>query len=101
MKNNILIIKANGEQEAFDSQKLRDSLNRARANPVVVGKIVTHIESEIKDGMSTKEIYRHAFELLIHDLLKDGQSVDALVEQAKQGHDQWRRNNNLPPEYGK
>lgn len=64
MPNNILITKANGAQEAFDSQKLRDSLTRARANPDIIEKIVSHTETEIKDGMSTKEIYRHAFELL-------------------------------------
>lgn len=64
MQNQILITKFTGEKEVFDPQKLRDSLARARAHPEVTKKIVAHIESEIKDGMSTKEIYRHAFELL-------------------------------------
>lgn len=64
MQNQILITKFTGEKEVFDPQKLRDSLARARVNPEVISKIVTHIESEIKEGMSTKEIYHHAFELL-------------------------------------
>src|SRR3989344_2287489 len=64
MQKQIFITKANGEQEIFNAQKLRDSLNRARANSAIIEKIITHIESEIKEGMSTKEIYRHAFELL-------------------------------------
>ncbi len=60
----ILITKATGERQAFIPQKLRDSLIKAKADADVADRIVTHIETELKDGMSTREIYRHAFELL-------------------------------------
>ena len=62
--NNKYIIKATGEREKFDPQKLRDSLNRTGAKDEIVEKILEHIENEIKDGDSTKDIYHHAFSLL-------------------------------------
>ncbi len=61
---NKYIIKATGEREEFNAQKLRSSLARAGASPEAVDKIVDQIERELKDGASTKEIYHHAFKLL-------------------------------------
>lgn len=61
---NKYIIKATGEREEFNSQKLRDSLLRAQAGAETADKIVNQIESELKDGSSTKDIYHHAFALL-------------------------------------
>jgi hypothetical protein len=58
------IIKATGEREEFNAQKLRDSLLRAGATPETADKIVAQIESELKEGATTKDIYYHAFELL-------------------------------------
>jgi hypothetical protein len=62
--NNKYIIKATGEREEFNGQKLRDSLMRAQASPETADKIVNQIESELKDGASTYDIYHHAFALL-------------------------------------
>ena len=62
--NNKYIIKANGEREWFNPQKLRDSLVRAGASLETTQKIVGQIETELKDGASTKDIYHHAFEIL-------------------------------------
>ncbi|MEK7062400.1 MAG: ATP cone domain-containing protein, partial [Patescibacteria group bacterium] len=64
----IEIIKANGERETFDLQKLRNSLIRARATTSVADRIAKHIEQELKDGMTTRDIYRHAFEILEREL---------------------------------
>jgi len=61
---NKYIIKATGEREEFNSQKLRDSLSKVHASPEIIDSIVEQIERELKDGASTKDIYRHAFELL-------------------------------------
>jgi hypothetical protein len=60
----IEIIKASGQRQIFDHSKLRDSLLRARATPQVADEISRHIESELKEGMTTKDIYRHAFDML-------------------------------------
>lgn len=64
----IKIIKANGEREAFDIEKLRNSLIRAKAIPAIADRIAEHVEQELKDGMTTKDIYRHAFEILDREL---------------------------------
>jgi len=61
---NKYIVKASGEREEFNPQKLRDSLMRAGASPEAIGNITIQIEKELKDGASTKDIYHHAFELL-------------------------------------
>jgi len=58
------IIKATGEREGFDSQKLRNSLVRAQADPEIIDSIVSQIEKELRNGASTRDIYHHAFELL-------------------------------------
>ncbi|MEK7669029.1 MAG: restriction endonuclease [Patescibacteria group bacterium] len=58
------IIKAIGEREEFNPQKLKDSLLRAQAGSEITEKIVSQIENELKDGDTTRDIYRHAFQLL-------------------------------------
>lgn len=64
MKNSIRITKADGTKEFFDSEKLTDSLRRARASEAVTEEIVSKIEKEIRDGMTTSQIYERAFDLL-------------------------------------
>ena len=64
MKKEIFIIKSGGERELFDRDKILNSLSKAGADTQTAEKIVNHIEDEIKDGMSTHEIYSHAFYLL-------------------------------------
>lgn len=60
----IFIVKSDGTKQEFNQRKLKDSLRQAGASAVVRDKIVSHIGREIEDGMSTKAIYQHAFELL-------------------------------------
>ncbi len=62
--NRIYITKANGERELFDNRKLKNSLQRAGASPKAIATVANRIVAEIKDGMSTAEIYRRAFDLL-------------------------------------
>ncbi|HEY4480346.1 MAG TPA: restriction endonuclease [Candidatus Paceibacterota bacterium] len=64
MHDTVLITKATGEKEPFEPHKLKHSLLRAKASSELADKIISHIELELKDGISTKEIYSHAFELL-------------------------------------
>lgn len=65
--NNKYITKATGEREAFDPQKLHNSLRKAGANEDVAQKIISAIVEHLKDGETTKEIYIRAFELLKKD----------------------------------
>ncbi len=60
----ILIVKADGTKEPFAPQKLEHSLARAGATPSTIRTIVGHVAGELRDGMETNAIYRHAFELL-------------------------------------
>jgi len=60
----IFIIKASGEHEPFDQEKLRASLIRAKATQETAEKVVSHVNAELYDGMTTTDIYKHAFSLL-------------------------------------
>ncbi len=60
----ILIQKADGESEPFDVSKLKRSLKRSGSNNEIVEKVVAHVQSELRDGMTTQEIYKDAFDLL-------------------------------------
>lgn len=64
LSKDALIIKSTGEKELFDVRKLKASLSRAGASENSVGLIADHIQKEVRDGMSTGEIYAHAFSLL-------------------------------------
>lgn len=60
----VLIVKSTGEKELFDVTKLESSLVRAGASQKIISLIADHIQKEVRDGMSTGEIYTHAFSLL-------------------------------------
>lgn len=58
------IIKHSGAVVDYNSEKLKNSLLKSGANQSVVERIINQIESEIKDGFTTKKIYKLAFGLL-------------------------------------
>lgn len=58
------ITKADGSHEPFDPNKLEQSLTRAGAPKDKRDRVISRILSELKDGMTTAEIYRHAFDVL-------------------------------------
>ncbi|MES2214073.1 MAG: ATP cone domain-containing protein [Patescibacteria group bacterium] len=60
----ITIQKANGKHEAFDAEKLRASLLRSGATQTETDEVILHLLPELYDGMTTSEIYKHAFSLL-------------------------------------
>ena len=64
MAQQVLITKASGTTEPFHREKLVGSLTRSGASPQTIDKIITHVEDELREGMSTSAIYRHAFFLL-------------------------------------
>ncbi len=59
-----LIVKANGQSEPFISEKLRSSLVNSGASDEDAERVINRIAGELRDGMTTGEIYRHAFEYL-------------------------------------
>ncbi len=62
--SDILITKLNGQREPFDPAKLISSLRGAGATVEQATHITTHIEGELVEGITTNDIYRHAFDLL-------------------------------------
>lgn len=58
------IVKQDGEREKFDPEKLKNSLKRAGATIFVANDITDSIQKELKDGSTTTEIYRKAFNIL-------------------------------------
>jgi hypothetical protein len=60
----IYIQKADGEMEPFDPSKLLNSLKRSGSDDALATRVIEGVEQTLKDGMTTQEIYKHAFELL-------------------------------------
>src|SRR3989338_10477256 len=60
----ILVTKADGEQESFDPAKLERSLALSGASSTMRARVLAHVMHELKPGMMTEDIYRHAFEIL-------------------------------------
>lgn len=62
----IMVVKASGEEEPFSVDKLKYSLKNAGASEQIIDQIVDEIYNWIYQGVTTKRIYSHAFSLLRH-----------------------------------
>ena len=62
--NQITIIKANGKHESFDPEKLRNSLLNSGASAALAQDVLDHVIPELVSGMTTSDIYKHAFDFL-------------------------------------
>lgn len=58
------VIKATGEKEAFNEQKVMNSIRRARIPNSLHDEVLAHVKSKLYEGISTEEIYRHILEFL-------------------------------------
>ena len=65
----IMVVKSNGECEPFNVLKLENSLLNAGVSPSSAQKIILVVQNELVDGITTAEIYRHAF-FLLHKMEK-------------------------------
>lgn len=64
MNHLISITKSDGTKQLFEEEKLVSSLRRVGASAEIVEDVVDEIGKEIRDGMTTSEIYSRAFALL-------------------------------------
>jgi hypothetical protein len=64
LAHSIFVTKSDGEQEVFSPAKLERSLERAGASSTMRARIAGHLLHELKPGITTEEIYRHAFRML-------------------------------------
>jgi hypothetical protein len=62
--NTFKIVKASGETDTFQVEKLRQSLRRSGASDEIIDTVVAEITSSLHDGMTTNTIYRKAYKLL-------------------------------------
>jgi hypothetical protein len=66
MTKQVTIIKQDGTAEPFDTDKLRMSLKHSGASDIATKEVIEKIEKELKNGMTTDAIYKHAFKHLEH-----------------------------------
>ena len=59
-----VVIKGNGEREEFHIEKLALSMKNVGADPALAEHVARAIGAEVKEGMTTTEIYRRAYALL-------------------------------------
>lgn len=64
MTEDIIITKASGERVPFSPEKMRRSLARAGADEFTIERVMEKLQPHIVEGISTKTIYRHAFNIL-------------------------------------
>ena len=67
IKNNINVTKASGVQDIYSAEKLSRSLAKSVAGEQLIDNILYKIESILYDGITTKQIYQTAFDLLKKD----------------------------------
>ena len=60
----IFVIKNSGKKEFFQPHKLKESLQRTKASPKLIKNVLDYIEKNVKNGMTTHDIYKKAFSLL-------------------------------------
>lgn len=58
------VLKATGQKELFNEEKLRLSIQRAGISKELVENLVNHIKSKLYDQIPTAEIYKHISEFL-------------------------------------
>lgn len=60
----VTVVKADGKRETFELEKLSASLLHSGASQEGVEKVISHVLPELRDGMTTNDIYKHAFSVL-------------------------------------
>ena len=60
----IIVTKASGEQVPFSVSKLKSSLKKSGAGSKAINEVVEDLKDLLYDGISTKIIYKKAFDLL-------------------------------------
>lgn len=64
LSKQIYVTKMSGEKALFDEEKLRRSLKRSKADNDIIEQAIEKIKTGLYESMSTKEIYRMAFDYL-------------------------------------
>ena len=62
--SNFQVLTASGKKTFFSAAKVATSLRRSGASEEVIQEILEHIQAELYEGISTKEIFKRAFGIL-------------------------------------
>ena len=60
----VTLVKASGVHETFDPEKIRFSLLHSGASAEATENVLEHLVPILHNGMTTSELYRHAFQIL-------------------------------------
>lgn len=63
-KKEFEVIKSSGDKALFSYEKLKRSLRKSGAHPHVIDMIMEDLSEKVYDGISTRKIYKEAFNLL-------------------------------------
>lgn len=64
MKEELIVTKVGGQRVPFSQEKLEQSMRNAGANEAQIAEVITAITPKLYPGISTKKIYRWAFNKL-------------------------------------
>lgn len=78
----IVITKSNGDQELFSQDKLIRSLRRSQATEQEIERVLAHVSSRLRPGMTTGEIYVIARKALSADKAKNPNAIRYGLKQA-------------------
>lgn len=77
-----VITKSNGDQELFDQEKLIRSLKRSMATDAEVSRVLSHVSSKLRDGITTGEIYALAHKALAGFQKKNPNAIRYALKQS-------------------
>ena len=77
------VTKYSGELVHYDEQKLINSLRKSGADQAMAETIVKEIESEMYEGISSKKIYKRAYQLL-KNISKEKSDLEETVDTYKE-----------------
>ena len=60
----LYVIKASGDRVLFDQDKLIRSLDKAGAGQDIITEVLSGLDSQLHDNITTKKIYRQAYKIL-------------------------------------
>jgi len=74
------VVKASGERELFDEEKVRNSIRRAGIPLEVEDQILEHVNSDLYDNIPTKKIYQNVLGFLKQSSYSQGEAKYSLKQ---------------------
>lgn len=78
----IIITKSNGDQEVFDDSKLIRSLQRVQATELEIDRVLHHVRTRLRNGMTTRDIYSLAHNALASFQKKNPKAIRYSLKQS-------------------